>query len=1631
MSYAWPPETVTHYSIDLMPMVDYLENMAIGGDDPEFDTAGALAGPAAALRGTVHTPDATQAAGTDGAAKATSRVNPAAAATQLVVTSQPPSTVTAGAPFSVAVSAEDSSGSVDTSFNGNVTLWDWYGDLVGTTTVAAVNGVATFSGLTVDTAGDQYLEAYSNNFYCYSNGFTVNAAAATQLVVNTPYSAVVAASPFSVTADAEDPYGNIDPTFGGDVTLALASGPTGATLGGALTVAASNGVASFPDVTLAPTGSYTLSATSSGLTSGTSSSFDVTDQLVVTTQPPAELTAGTTFGLVVAAEDGTGQVDTSFNGNVTLYNWYGGLGGNTTVAAVNGVATFSGLTVDTAGDQYLEAYSNNFYCYSNDFTVNAAAATQLVVNAPYGAVVAASPFSVTVDAEDPYGNIDPTFSGDVTLALASGPAGATVGGALTVAASNGVASFPDVTLAPTGSYTLSAISSGLTTGTSSSFDVTDQLVVTAQPAAEFTAGTPFGLVVSAEDGTGQVDTSFNGNVTLYNWYGGLGGNTTVAAVNGVATFSGLTVDTAADQYLEVDSNGLPSVDTDYFQVDPGAAATFSFSQIGTMPWTWAVGNPFVNPNSPFDVQVTAQDRYGNYVSGFDGNVTLSLANNPYGAALGGTLAATASNGYADFPSVTVNQLGQNYTLAATSGSVAGTSAPFDVLDQLVLTTPAPSTVVAGAPFGLVVAAENSAGAVDTSFNGPVTVNFCDFAGGPTSGLQGVITVNAVQGVATFSGLSIDQAGSDGLELGGNGLAFTQQLIAVTPGSATQLVVTTEPQNATTGAPLTLAISAEDPFGNVDPSYSGNVTVALLNNAGGGVLSGTLTEPSNSGVATFSNLSLNVPGAGYAMQATASELGSASTTAFNVTVPGVATQLVVTSQPPYSLAAGTPFGLTVEAEDSEGTLDANFDGNVTLSLIDNPFGATLEGTVTATAVNGVATFAGLAIDTAGYGYAIQAGSNGLSAGNSQSIYVSAAAATQLVVLGPYDNVLTGSPFGMTVQAEDPYGNVDPNFSGNMTLALANNPGSATLGGTLTETAYDGVAEFSDLTIDQPGSGYTLQAAGGTLPAGTSQAFDVDNDQLAVTLEPPSAVAMGTTFGLTVAAEDGSGAVDPSFNGQVTIGLSNFTGNDATLSGTLTATAVDGVATFSGLTLDQVGLYALSVTAADMGSAATLPFNVTATQLVVAAQPPVEVTAGAPFSVTVVAGDAAGNVDSTFDGLVTLALASNQGGATLGGTLTVTAIDGVATFSDLTLSSPGSVCTFQATTAGLAPVTSDAVTIVATGTPTQLVVTSEPTNSVAAGASFGVTVKAEDSLGDVISSFQGSVTIADPAGPLSGTLTVNATGGVATFSGLSIDQAGFYWLTASAAGLTQATTNTVTVNPAAATQLVIPALNTALLTNTLLGVQLPTVLAGAPFGLEVLAEDRYGNVDWNFSGNVTLSLQTNPGGATLSGTVTVAATDGVANFSALSLNDAGNGYTLAAASPGLSAGISPTFAVSGDQLVVTTQPPASIVAGAVRPGCDRREQRGNRRSFLQRQYFGQRSVLRADPGWNHNRDGLRRRGHLLRPVTHRGRTRQLVDRQQRQSADHVFRRDRRAAGQRRATGGRYPAARQHFGRRAFRG
>ncbi|HWE37865.1 MAG TPA: hypothetical protein VG406_14950 [Isosphaeraceae bacterium] len=203
-----------------------------------------------------------------------------------------------------------------------------------------------------------------------------------------------------------------------------------------------------------------------------------------------------------------------------------------------------------------------------------------------------------------------------------------------------------------------------------------------------------------------------------------------------------------------------------------------------------------------------------------------------------------------------------------------------------------------------------------------------------------------------------------------------------------------------------------------------------------------------------------------------------------------TDLVVTQQPPTSVTAGAGFGLTVAVEDGSGNVDPSFQGAVTLALGNNPGGATLGGTLTATAVNGVATFSGLSLTKAAAGYTLVASSGLSGEGFSGALSVTPAAATQLVILQqPPSSVGVNKTFGLQAAIEDQYGNIVTSANNSVTIVLATNPGGATLGGTTTVAAVDGIVTFSNLTLNKKGKGYTLRLSSAGLTSVTTSAITV--------------------------------------------------------------------------------------------------------------------------------------------------------------------------------------------------------------------------------------------------------------------------------------------------------------------------------------------------------------------------------------------------------------------------------------------------------------------------------------------------------------------------------------------------------------
>ncbi len=280
----------------------------------------------------------------------------------------------------------------------------------------------------------------------------------------------VAISP-AVQVMVQDADGNVVTTAANPVTVALAAG-TG--LAGTLTVTPQNGIAGFSNLTLSTAGTYTLSATSPGLTSATSASFtvDMPVTLSFVVQPSNVATgAAISPAVQVAVLDSAGNTVTAATGPVTLALTAGtGLGGTLTVTPQNGVATFSNLTLGTAGSYTLVASSSGLTSSTSaSFTVTTPVKLAFVVQPSNALIGAAISPAVQVAVQDANGDTVTADRSPITLSLVGSNG---LGGTPTVNAQNGVASFSDLTVENAGIYTLSATSQGLTSANSSSFTVT-------------------------------------------------------------------------------------------------------------------------------------------------------------------------------------------------------------------------------------------------------------------------------------------------------------------------------------------------------------------------------------------------------------------------------------------------------------------------------------------------------------------------------------------------------------------------------------------------------------------------------------------------------------------------------------------------------------------------------------------------------------------------------------------------------------------------------------------------------------------------------------------------------------------------------------------------------------------------------------------------------------------------------------------------------------------------------------------------------------------------------------------------------------------------------------------------------
>ncbi len=867
------------------------------------------------------------------------------------------------------------------------------------------------------------------------------------------------------------------------------------------------------------------------------------------------------------------------------------------------VSTVSGLTV-TPSSATVSA--------STQYTVSFTATSGLTVSqavyllAPTGTVFPSTPSAYTVNGVSAtavttsYGDYSqitvPTGvsvgdDGQVTVVIAGVTNPASTGGVsmnvMTSADQSPVASPPYV----------------ITAGAAS------QLTFSTQP-GDGTGGSALSVQpqVTVEDGAGN-PVSSTATVTLA--ITSPGGATltcvsnAVAAVGGIASFSGCAINKAASGYtLTASASGLTSAQSAGFNVTVGPAAQLDFTVQpggGSAVAAW--------PTQPV---VTVEDAGGNTVAASSASVSLAISANPGSGALScstNPLAATA--GVASFAGCAISQPGSAYTLlASASGLTGATSASFDIGAEAALTISTATTLPQAAsntPYSEQLAASGGSGSyswaltsgslpqgLSLSLGGLISGTPVLTDAGDTVGLSIQATDTATSQTATWTGqLSV---------VGTAVQAPTLQLSSAVQGEAGvtyTLTFTTSSVGAITSTnPYGMTITLTAPLGTGLPTQaadyavsdpSGSLQVQSVYQSGGSSItitlagSGTVIPDSTAVTVTISGVA-NPPVTATADQlavSTSADLSQASTPDYAITALSLpsalaGSTLTVTPSPivfnqssgqsPSTTAvvfladgAGTPIsGKTVtvsvytpqsmygwQVSPASATSGANGDASFTVSL---PGGYGQAGTILIGAVDATdgVFIGGAAVQVYTYGLSF---SGGEYSGVSETVSGSGLPASTAVTAASFG----GSPLTLSQPCStDAYGNLSCTFT----------VPQATVGQTYTVALTIGGVVFAQgLQVAQNPAGVPATI---TVSSGNNQSTTVGTavaNQLTATVDDSLGNPVGgASVTFTVHPSLGAGAT---FAGGATSATVNTDGSGLAVAPALTATDTAGSFTVTAL------------------------------------------------------------------------------------------------------------------------------------------------------------------------------------------------------------------------------------------------------------------------------------------------------------------------------------------------------------------------------------------------------------------------------------------------------------------------------------
>ena len=709
-------------------------------------------------------------------------------------------------------------------------------------------------------------------------------------------------------------------------------------------------------------------------------------------------------------------------------------------------------------------------------TVTAGAATQIAVNAGNNqsatvATAVLTPPSVIVrDA-----NNNPVAGVNVTFAR-----GANVGAVTdTVATTNasGIATVGSWTLGTTaGSNTLTATSGSLSgspvtftaTGTA---DAAAKLAFTTQPSASTVAGVAFAQqpVVTIQDANNNtVNSNASIALTLTTGSGALNGVATLSATNGVANFSGLSINLiGSDKVLTAASTGLTSATTNAFAIPPAPSSAANT--------TISVANSSRTADQSTTVTVQLIDQFGNARTTSNGTVVLS----------------------SDFGTITgLSDVGDGTWTATFNAGAAGTSTITGTLNATAITDDAVVTVTAGAvsvATSTVSASPTPIAASSGATTSTITVTARDSDNNPVPGVTVVLsstgtgnTVNQPVSVTIASGqttgsISSTLAASKTVTATVNAASVTDDatvVVEATTPSPANIQITVNDNAITADETATITVQLIDQFGNLRTTNDG----AIVLSADIGSISGLTDNADGTWTATFDG------GAAGLSTITGFWSGNPITDNATVTVTaGAASQMSINAGNAQSAIAGDAVAIAPSVLIRDAANNPVAGVSVTFAIVSGA--GTLVDSVATSDVNGVATLGSWTLGTTAGANSISATSTGLT--NSPLTFAAtgtAGNATQMVfVTQPTTTQVNTTISTFVVEARDANGNLDTGFGGDVTVSVQS--GSGALTGTVTVTASGGVVSFSNVQADTVQTGLILRAAFPGLTDGTSAAINI--------------------------------------------------------------------------------------------------------------------------------------------------------------------------------------------------------------------------------------------------------------------------------------------------------------------------------------------------------------------------------------------------------------------------------------------------------------------------------------------------------------------------------------------------------------